>query len=87
MKIISSKEFEKTLDKIPLNSANKIRNKINNLATSKENLDIKKLKNRNDYRLRIGDYRVTFEYSSVENKVVIILHAVSHRKDVYKKRK
>ena len=34
------------------------------------------------YRLRVGDYRVLYEI--IENKVMIIVVKVKHRKNVYK---
>ena len=36
------------------------------------------------YKLRIGDYRVIYEILWDEN--TIIIHAIGHRKDIYKKR-
>ncbi|MFM5891345.1 MAG: type II toxin-antitoxin system RelE family toxin [Dolichospermum sp.] len=38
---------------------------------------------KNEYRIRVGDYRVRYEIDD-KNLTVIILHC-SHRKDVYKK--
>ncbi|MBU2492750.1 MAG: type II toxin-antitoxin system RelE/ParE family toxin [Bacteroidetes bacterium] len=87
MKIITSPNFEKQLDKLSDIEAKKIYKKLNELSTHSENLKIKKLKTRNDYRLRIGDYRVIFEYTIIENEIFILLQNVFHRKDAYKKRK
>ena len=87
MKVISSPNFEKSLNKLPKNSVNRIGSKISDLAAGKENLDIKKLKTGNDYRLRVGDYRIIFENSLIDDEVVIVLHTVEHQKDAYKKRK
>ena len=92
MKIIPSPHFEKQIDKLPDSAVKRINNKLNDLASDKENLDIKKLKTGNDFRLRIGDYRVIFEYSSLsketgENEIVILLQNIFHRKEAYKKRK
>ena len=42
-------------------------------------LDIKKLKGRNDFRLRVGDYRIIF---SIEQEGIQILK-VGHRKNIY----
>jgi len=43
--------------------------------------DVKKLKgSRNEYRLRVGDYRVLFELVGKR----IIVYAVGPRKDVYR---
>ncbi len=35
-----------------------------------------------DYRFRIGDYRVIFDYDSKQNIVIIL--KIGHRKDIYK---
>lgn len=87
MKIIPSPNFEKQLDKLPDSTVKRVYNKLNDLAADQENLDIKKLKAGNDYRLRIGDYRVIFGYSRIGNEIVILLHNIFNRKDAYKKRK
>lgn len=92
MRIIPSPHFEKQLEKLPDGLVKRIVTRLNDLAEGKEKLDIKKLKGENDYRLRIGDYRVIFGYSTIvketgENEIVILLQYIFHRKDAYKKRK
>lgn len=84
MKVISSQKFEKDLNKFPENTIDRIISKIKDLETGKDNLDIRKLKSGIDYRLRVGDYRIIFEYDKLENETVIVLHSVTHRKDAYK---
>jgi mRNA-degrading endonuclease RelE of RelBE toxin-antitoxin system len=42
--------------------------------------DVKKLKGRDERRLRVGDYRVLF---AIEGTSVVVL-AVNHRRDVYR---
>ena len=42
-----------------------------------------RLKGRNDYKLRIGDYRVIADIDS--NKKIINVTLAGHRKDVYDK--
>lgn len=46
-------------------------------------LNVKKLAGfkRGQYRLRIGDYRVTYDIRGKD----ILLYAVKHRKDIYRK--
>ncbi|MGQ4915559.1 MAG: type II toxin-antitoxin system RelE family toxin [Candidatus Asgardarchaeia archaeon] len=45
------------------------------------NIDIKKLRGyKNHYRLRIGSYRVLFEFESGDT---ILIHAILHRKKAY----
>jgi mRNA interferase RelE/StbE len=43
---------------------------------------IKKLKGREGWRLRIGDYRVIYEIDDTQ-KIIIVLH-VGHRRDIYR---
>lgn len=58
----------------------KIIDKIESLSNGLTG-DIKKLTNSsNDYRLRVGNYRVLF---SIENDIIII-YRIRHRKEVYK---
>ena len=45
-------------------------------------LDVKKLTNRDGYRLRVGDYRVLFD--RYDDVFVIIIIAVKPRGDAYK---
>jgi len=41
----------------------------------------KKLKGRDAYRIRIGDYRAIYEI--IDNKLIITNINIAHRKDVY----
>jgi mRNA interferase RelE/StbE len=41
----------------------------------------KKLRGREEYRLRVGDYRILYLIDDVARKIEIV--AVGHRKDVY----
>jgi len=44
---------------------------------------IKKLKNMDGYRLRVGAYRVL--YTVNEKEKLLEIYAIGHRKDVYRK--
>ena len=44
---------------------------------------IKKLKNMDGYRLRVGDYRIL--YTVNEKEKILEVYAIGHRKDVYRK--
>lgn len=41
-----------------------------------------KLKGRNGYRIRVGDYRVIYEI--LIDKVIILVTRIGHRRDIYK---
>jgi len=58
MKLISTRHFEKQLDKLPNVIVKRIYNKLNDLVKNTSNMDVKKLKGQNEYRLRLGSYRV-----------------------------
>ena len=84
MKLISTAQFEKQFNKVPKKTADNIYRKLIDFKNDAANVDIKKLKARKEYRIRIGDYRVFFEYLPYENEISILLKEVEHRKDVYK---
>lgn len=46
-----------------------------------QELDIKKLKGRDGYRLRVGDYRVI--YTIDNNIITIFIIDIAHRKEIY----
>lgn len=55
---------------------------INNLAINPRPDGVKKLKNLDSYRVRVGDYRIIYKIQ--DNVLLIIVVRVGHRKDVYK---
>jgi mRNA interferase RelE/StbE len=55
---------------------------LEGLAEDPRPLGIKKLKGREGWRLRIGDYRVIYEIDDTQ-KIIIVLH-VGHRRDIYR---
>ncbi|EPK7688500.1 TPA: type II toxin-antitoxin system RelE/ParE family toxin [Serratia marcescens] len=63
MEIVWSRRAEKQLDSIDVRYRRKIFDKVDQLAGFPSvNLDIKKMKDGdNEYRMRVGDYRVLFQ--------------------------
>ncbi len=78
-KIIWDKESHDSLNKLENNISRRIYNKVEELSGNPFSKDIKKLKGINDFRLRVGDYRVIFY---IEKDTIIILK-VGHRKHIY----
>lgn len=76
LEIKYSKQALKFLKKQDVVTQKRIINAISNLPKG----DVKKLQNRNDRRLRIGDYRVIFD--NVEN--IIFIQIIDNRGQVYK---
>jgi len=79
--IVLTKKAEKQLDKLPDNIAEPIIEAINNLADNPRPQGYKNLKNRDGYRIRVGDYRVIYEVFDDELLIDIIL--LGHRKLIY----
>jgi mRNA interferase RelE/StbE len=81
--VIIPKPVEKQLDDLPKQARSQILEKILSLEEEPRPSKVKKLKGfENEYRIRVGDYRIRYEIDD-KNLTVIVLHC-KHRKDVYK---
>ncbi|OYZ02519.1 MAG: plasmid stabilization protein [Sphingobacteriia bacterium 28-36-52] len=72
---------QKQLDKLPNSVATRIEDKLMELSVNPKPSGCKKLKGRDAYRIRTSDYRAI--YDIVDNKLIITVINVVHRKDVY----
>lgn len=77
-----SKTAQKQLDKLTDNIADLLIEAIQNLAYDPRPQGCKKLKGRDGYRIRKGDYRII--YDIYDNTLTIEIVALGHRKDIYK---
>lgn len=69
--------------KLPKSEARKISKKIDALSTNPTPNGYKKIQGEeNLFRIRSGDYRIL--YQIFENRVVILVVRIGHRKDVYR---
>ena len=78
-KIIWDEKAYDSLNKLELIISRRILKKVEELSKNPFSKDIKKLKGRDDFRLRVGDYRIIFY---IENNIIQILK-VGHRKNIY----
>ena len=71
-RILFTKSADKTLRKLPREIAQRIRQRLDDIATNPyaKHLDVTKLQNRPGFRLRVGDWRVIYE---IEGDELIIL--------------
>ena len=76
-----SRNAQKQLDKLPDNLAHRLVEAIYGLSQNPHPAGHKKLKGRNGYRIRVGDYRVIYEI--FDNVLLITVVAIGHRKDIY----
>ena len=73
----------KELQKLPRQIIPKIVTAVLDLSNNPYPQGVKKMVgSEHSYRIRIGDYRVVYEI--IENKLIIEIVRVRHRKDVYK---
>jgi mRNA interferase RelE/StbE len=81
--VIIPKPVQKQLDNLPEDIRQRITAKILSLTIEPRPVGVKKLKGfDNEYRVRVGDYRVRYE---VNDKIltVLVLHC-KHRRNIYR---
>ena len=82
--IIITKSIQKQLDNLPNNIQERVYDKISQLAEEPRPDGVVKLKGYdNEYRIRIGDYRLVYEIQ--DEQLIVLLLQCKHRRDVYKK--
>ncbi|WP_309734610.1 type II toxin-antitoxin system RelE/ParE family toxin [Chamaesiphon sp. OTE_75_metabat_556] len=82
--IITPKTVQKQLDALPNDVFERVAVKIQQLGEDPRPDGVVKMKGTdNEYRIRIGDYRVRYEIDD-EDSIVLLLQC-KHRKDVYRK--
>lgn len=80
--ILLTKSAIKQLDKLPDNVADRLLETIRTLAFDPRPMACKKLKGRDGYRIRQGDYRIL--YDVFDRILVVEVIAVGHRRDIYR---
>lgn len=83
-RLLFRKEAAKMLLKIPRNTAQLIRKKLDLLAQDpfQPNLNVKPLEGESAYRLRVGDWRIIYEVNN--QKLVILVLRIGARGGLYK---
>ncbi len=80
--VIIPKSVRKELDRLPDDVTQKILNRLTGLETNPRPADVKKLKGRDAWRIRVGDYRVIYEIHDRILQVIVI--TVGHRREIYR---
>jgi len=82
--VIFTPEAEEELEKLELQVAQRILNKVSWLAADCESIVYKPLSGgfKGLFRLRVGDYRVIYSTDSSSRRINILL--IGHRRDIYK---
>lgn len=81
--ILISKTAERVLKRLPASALSKVVPAIRALALNPRPLGCRKMAGREDiYRIRVGTYRIIYEI--LDEKLIIHVLKVGHRKDVYR---
>jgi mRNA interferase RelE/StbE len=80
--ILIERSAQKDLSKIPQHNRDSIISEIRNLSINPRPQGSKKLVNRDAWRIRVGDYRIIYEIN--DEKLIILVVALGHRKDIYR---
>ncbi|MCP4644372.1 MAG: type II toxin-antitoxin system RelE/ParE family toxin [bacterium] len=77
-----TRSAEKELDKLPAEMFERVADAILELEEQPRRPGCKKLRGTDDYRLRVGAYRVLYSIDDDARNVVVM--GVGHRRDVYR---
>ena len=80
-RVIVPKSVQKELDRLPDEVVRRILARLAQLETAPRPVDVRKLKGREAWRIRVGDYRVIYEIH--DDKIVVLIVRVRHRKNAY----
>lgn len=80
--VILPKSVRKELDRLPDDIAHRILTRLATLQATPRPADAKKLKGRDAWRIRVGDYRVIYEIHDRVLQIIVI--TVGHRREIYR---
>ncbi len=79
--VIITRSVQKNLLKLPDRVASKLESAMLLLEDNPRPIGCKKLKGRDAYRIREGDYRIIYE---IEDKILrVLILDLGHRRDIY----
>jgi mRNA interferase RelE/StbE len=79
---VYSREFDAVLDRLPGDVGTLIEEKITSMGSRLESFPHYRLSSRSEFRLRVGDYRIIYEFDLARNEVYLI--TLGHRREVYR---
>jgi len=80
--VILPKSVRKELTRLPDDIASRILARLAALEINPRPADVKKLKGREAWRIRVGDYRVIYEIQDRVLQVIVI--TIGHRREIYR---
>ena len=80
--VVFSTQALKNLEKVNEPYYSKLKSAIQNLRRNPRPVGCKKLKGREGYRIRVGNYRIIYEI--FDTQLIVTVIAIGHRKEIYK---
>jgi mRNA interferase RelE/StbE len=80
--IILPKSVQKELNRLPDDIVRRILARLAGLETTPRPPDVKRLKGRDAWRIRVGDYRVIYEIHDRALQIMVV--TIGHRRQVYR---
>lgn len=80
---IWSPTFSRAFDDLPPGIRETVQRKVDEMGTRLEAFPHKRLQGRAECKLRVGDYRVLYEFDVTQGR--IYLHYVGNRREIYKR--
>jgi mRNA-degrading endonuclease RelE of RelBE toxin-antitoxin system len=79
---VFSREFDAVLSRAPSHVAALIVEKITEMGSRLESFPHYRLSGRSEFRLRVGDYRIIYEFDLATNEIYLI--TLGNRREVYR---
>ena len=79
---IYTREFDTIFGALPPAVRDRIEAKICELGRRLENFPHHRLQGRSEFRVRVGDYRIIYEFDLTRNELHLV--TLGHRRDVYR---
>ena len=80
---IWSPTFSRAFDSLPASVRAAVQRKVDEMGTRLEVFPHQRLQGRPEFKLRVGDYRVLYEFDAKLGR--IYLHYVGNRREIYKR--
>jgi mRNA interferase RelE/StbE len=75
--------FSRAFDDLPSTIRETVQRKVDEMGTRLESFPHQRLQGRAECKLRVGDYRVLYEFDVTQGR--IYLHYVGNRREIYKR--
>jgi len=80
---IWSPTFSKAFDSLPESVREAVQRRVDEIGTRLADFPHQRLQGRSEFKLRVGDYRVLYEFDVNQGR--IYLHYVGNRREIYKR--